>query len=217
MSRRCIAILGGSFDPVHCGHVALARYFVDLLHPDELRILPAGNPWQKHGLQASGEHRLAMLELAFNDIGVSIVFDQRELRDTQPTVTIASLKSLRDELGDEVSLVFLMGADQLHHLDTWQQWQSLFEYANLCVAARPGFVLTGPAVPVVVSTEFARRATLPDQLRNTAHGAAFLAPDLAVDISATVIRSALHHGQNANSLVPPAVLDYIQHHHLYKN
>ena len=225
MSHRCIAILGGSFDPVHNGHVALARYFVDLLQPDELRILPAGNPWQKLGLQVSGAQRLAMLELAFCDINVPVVFDQRELRDAQPSVTIASLQSLRAELGHDASLNFLMGADQLQHLDTWQQWQALFDYANLCAAARPGFVLAGPTVPAAVSIEFAQRAATPAQLRSAAHGKSFLAPDLAVDISATAIRAALglehqqgqQHSESLASLVPPAVLDYIQQHHLYKN
>ena len=237
MSRRCIAILGGSFDPVHNGHVALARYFVDLLQPDELRILPAGNPWQKAGLQASGAQRLAMLQVAFSAFDVPVVFDQRELRDPQPSLTITSLQSLRADLGNAASLNFLMGADQLQHLDTWQQWQALFDYANLCAAARPGFVLAGPTVPTAVSTEFAHRAATPPQLRNTAHGKSFLAPDLAVDISATAIRAALgpdhqydhqhdhqhgqqhsqQHSQSLASLVPPAVLDYIQQHHLYKN
>ena len=217
MSRRCIAILGGSFDPVHVGHVALARHFVDLLQPDELRVLPAGNPWQKHGLQATSAQRLVMLQLAFNDFAIPVVFDERELRDAQPSVTISSLRALRTELGNEVSLNFLMGADQLQHLDSWQQWQGLFDQANLCAAARPGFMLSGPTIPFAVSTEFARRAATPEQLRASTHGRSFLAPDLAVDISATTIRAALQRGQDPDSLVPPAVLDYIQQHHLYKN
>lgn len=221
MRRRIIAVLGGSFDPVHSGHVALARYFIDLLKPDELRILPAGNPWQKLALQASGAQRLAMLELAFNDINVPVVFDQRELLNEQPSITIASLKSLRAEFGNEVSLNFLIGADQLQHLDTWQQWQTLFDYANLCAAARPGFVLAGPAVPSVVGNAFAQRAATAEQIRCSAHGKSFLAPDLSVDISATTIRAALRQGDkrtpNPDSLLPPAVLDYIQQHHLYKN
>ncbi len=217
MSRRCVAILGGSFDPVHVGHVALARYFVDLLQPDELRVLPAGNPWQKHGLQASGTQRLAMLQLAFSDVAVPVVYDQREMRDTQPSVTITSLRALRSELGSEVSLNFLMGADQLQHLDSWQQWRGLFDQANLCAAARPGFMLSGPTIPIAVGTEFARRKATPEQLRASTHGKSFLAPDLAVDISATTIRAMLERGQYPDSLVPPAVLNYIQHHHLYKN
>lgn len=217
MSKRCIAILGGSFDPVHVGHVALARYFVDLLHPDELRILPAGNPWQKHGLQANSVHRLAMLKLAFDNFDAPVVFDQRELSGAQPTVTIDTLRSLREEVGSAVSLVFLMGADQLQHLDTWQHWQSLFDCANLCAAARPGFVLAGPTIPSAVSTEFARRAATPEQICSTAFGRSLLAPDLSIDISATAIRAVLRQGHDPDSLVPPAVLDYIQQHHLYKN
>lgn len=217
MSRRCIAILGGSFDPVHCGHVALARYFVGLLAPDELRVLPAGNPWQKHGLQASPAQRVAMLECAFADIPVPLVIDQRELRNVRATYTIDTLRSLRAELGPQVSLIFLMGADQLQHLDSWQDWRALFDLAHLCAAARPGFALQGALVPEEVGSEFARRAGSPKQLRLSASGRTLLAPDLAIDIAATTIRAALRHGKKPDSLVPHAVLDYIQQHHLYKS
>jgi nicotinate-nucleotide adenylyltransferase len=221
VSRHCIAILGGSFDPVHSGHVALAHHFVDLLKPDELRILPAGNPWQKHGLEASGAQRVAMLEQAFQqqfrEQGVPVVVDQRELQVNDPTFTIDTLRTLRAELGPEVSLVFLMGADQLQHLDTWQGWRQLFDYAHVCAAARPGFVLDGPKVPVEVRQAFEQRADTPAHIRNTPQGKTFLAPNLAVDISATEIRAALRQGKQPDTLVPHAVLDYIQQHHLYKS
>ena len=82
-ATRCVAILGGSFDPVHNGHVALANYFVDLLKPDELRVIPAGNPWQKHGLQASGQDRVAMVRSAFSAQKTAVSIDQQEiLRDS---------------------------------------------------------------------------------------------------------------------------------------
>ena len=217
MRRHCVAVLGGSFDPVHSGHVALARYFVELLQPDELRILPAGNPWQKHGLEASAAQRLAMVQLAFDDQSVPVVIDQRELNSDQPNYTIDTLRSLRAELGPQVSLQFLMGADQLQHLNTWQNWRDLFEYAHLCAAARPGFALQGQQVPSVISEEFARRAGSAQKLHEAAHGCALLATDLSVDISATEIRAALHDGRQADLLLPAAVLDYIQQHHLYKN
>ncbi len=221
MTRHCIAILGGSFDPVHRGHVALARHFVDLLKPDELRILPAGNPWQKHGLEATGAQRVAMLEQAFQqqfrEQGVPVVIDQRELQVNDPTFTIDTLRALRAELGPVVSLVFLMGADQLQHLDTWQGWHQLFDYAHVCAAARPGFALDGPDVPVEVRQVFEQRADTPAHIRSTPQGKTFLAPNLAVDISATEIRAALRHGKQPDTLVPHAVLDYIQQHHLYKS
>ena len=213
----CIAILGGSFDPVHCGHVALARYFVGVLAPDQLRILPAGNPWQKNGLHASAAQRVAMLQQAFAQQTVPVLIDERELHNDRATYTVETLRSLRAEVGPEVALVFLMGADQLQHLDTWQEWRALFELAHLCAAARPGFALDGAGVPTAIRAEFERRASTPALIRSTACGSTLLAPDLAVDISATAIRDALRHGKQPDSLVPHAVLDYIQQHHLYKS
>ena len=114
---RCIAILGGSFDPVHLGHVALAEHFVGLLQPDELRVIPAGNPWQKHGLQATAQQRVAMVKLAFDQQPVPVVIDEQEIRRATATYTIDTLQALRRTLGNDVSIVFLMGADQLQHLE----------------------------------------------------------------------------------------------------
>lgn len=216
-TRRCVAVLGGSFDPVHNGHVALGDHFVDWLQPDELRIIPTGNPWQKHGLQAAPADRVEMVKRAFDAQQVPIVIDQQEIRRSTPTYTIDTLQALRAELGDDVSIVFLMGADQLQHLDTWQGWQHLFNYAHLCAASRPGFGIDAAQVPQVVMKEFTRRAGTRHEIRNTAHGKAYLAPSLEVDISSTEIRSLLQQGARPESLIPARVLDYIEQHHLYQN
>jgi nicotinate-nucleotide adenylyltransferase len=215
--RPCIAVLGGSFDPVHNGHVALAKYFVTLLAPDELRVIPAGNPWQKHGLEATPEQRVAMVERAFSRQSVPLVIDQQEIRRHTATYTIDTLQALRSELGPQASIVFLMGADQLQHLNTWQGWDRLFDYAHLGVASRPGFAMDASQVPAEVTREFTRRAATPEQIRQSAHGLTYLARNLAVDISATEIRAALHNAKRPDTLVPAAVLDYIEQHHLYKN
>lgn len=214
---RCIALLGGSFDPVHKGHVALADYFIALLQPNELRVIPAGNPWQKHGLQASGQDRMAMVRSAFSTQKIAVNIDQQEILRDSATYTIDTLRAVRKELGPDVSVVFLMGADQLQHLNTWQEWQQMFDYAHICAASRPGFAMDAAHVPADVAQEFARRAGSPEQIRNTAQGLAYLAPNLAVDISATAIRAALQRGEHPISLVPPGVLDYIEQHHLYKS
>ncbi len=219
--KRCVALLGGSFDPVHNGHVALANYFVDLIQPDELRIIPAGNPWQKDGLQASPTDRVAMVRSAFgNNIGaqqVSVNIDQQEILRASATYTIDTLRAVRKELGPDVSIVFLMGADQLQHLNTWQEWHKLFDYAHICAASRPGFAMDAAHIPGDVAQEFTRREGTPAQIRSTAQGLACLAPNLEVDISATEIRAALQRGERPISLVPPGVLDYIEQHHLYKS
>ncbi len=212
---RCIALLGGSFDPVHEGHIALAALFTEQLQADELRVIPA-RPWQKSALQATDAQRIAMLELAFAASDVPVVIDTQELDRDGATYTVDTLRALRAELGDDASLVFLIGADQLQRLDTWRDWHALFELANLGVAARPGFSLADAALPPAVVQELAQRRASPEQLRATPCGLVNVAPSLAVDVSATEIRSALCQGDKANALLPSVVLDYIQQHHLYK-
>jgi nicotinate-nucleotide adenylyltransferase len=210
-----VALLGGSYDPVHCGHVALGTYFSNLLQADQLRVIPAGAPWQKDQLQASGEQRADMLRLAFAGQAVPFVLDMQEIERAAPTYTIDTLRQLRSQFGEQASLVFVIGADQLQRLASWHQWQQLFDYAHICVAARPGFSMTGLAPEV--AAQFARRQGTLEQIRTTPHGLIHLAKDFAADISATQIRTALQRGETANALIPEVVLDYIKQHHLYKS
>ena len=234
-TSRCVALLGGSFDPVHRGHVALAALFAQLIRPDELRVLPAGRPWQKkNGLEAGDADRVAMLELAFGDAGFAVAIDTREIVRKTPTYTVETLRELRDALGPDASIVFLMGADQLQKLDSWRDWRDLFTLANFGVAARPGYRLDDAALPAAVAQELAARRATPDEVRTSPAGRVCLAHTLAVDISATQVRALLHAGaagSGANpgtnpsgnlgtdlgALLPKQVLDYIQQHNLYKS
>jgi nicotinate-nucleotide adenylyltransferase len=216
----CIALLGGSFDPVHHGHVALAELFSRLLHPDELRIMPAGQPWQKTGgLQAGDADRVAMLKLAFGNAGFKVKIDTSEIERKTPTYTVETLRELRATLGPDASIVFLMGADQLQKLDSWRDWQDLFALANFGVAARPGYRLDAAALPPAVARELAPRLATPEEVRASKAGKVCLVHTLAVDISATEVRAALKENAAAkvSALLAPQVLDYIQQHHLYKN
>jgi nicotinate-nucleotide adenylyltransferase len=224
----CIALLGGSFDPVHHGHVALAALFAELLQPDQLRILPA-RPWQKSSLKASDAQRVEMLELAFSrqpKLGnTRVTIDLREIERGTSTYTVDTLRGLRDELGASASIVFLMGADQLQKLDTWRDWHELFALANLGVAARPGYALDQDKLPPAVAHELARRLATPQEVRTAPYGKVCLAHTLAVDISATQVRNALRSGTQSgtetsadiSALLAPQVLDYIQQHNLYKS
>ena len=219
-STACVALLGGSYDPVHTGHVSLGSYFSRLLAADTLRVIPAGAPWQKGRLGATCEQRAEMTRLAFSSLPLPVMIDRQEIERSeqgQPSYTIDTLRQVRAELGPTASIVFLMGADQLQRLDTWREWQQLFEYAHICVAARPGFALHGAAMPQAVAQEFTRRLGTLSSIRNTPHGLTYLAQDFAVDISATEIRAALQRGFPANELVSPLVLDYIEQHNLYKS
>ncbi|MFM2089393.1 MAG: nicotinate (nicotinamide) nucleotide adenylyltransferase, partial [Pseudomonadota bacterium] len=135
-SKTCVALLGGSYDPVHDGHVALGAYFASLLQADLLRVIPAGAPWQKGSLGASGQQRAEMAALAFAGLTVPVTIDCQEIERSEQglaTYSIDTLRQVRTELGPQVSIVFLMGADQLQRLATWREWQQLFEYAHFCV------------------------------------------------------------------------------------
>jgi nicotinate-nucleotide adenylyltransferase len=208
----CVALLGGSFDPVHHGHVALAALFSTLLKPDQLRVIPAGMPWQKNSLQASAEDRVAMLGLALRAASLDAVIDLREIERGAPTYTIDTLREVRAELGPHASVVFLIGADQLQQLEPGAR-----RAVRLCISAwqRAGFAGRS-ALPPAVAQQIAVRQGSLEQLRTTPSGRVFLAEALAVDISATQIRAALQRGEQANSLLAPVVLDYIQQHNLYK-
>lgn len=210
---RCVALLGGTFDPVHLGHVALASHWMQLLGADALRVLPA-LPWQKTALGASASQRAAMAQLAFTGQPYPVLIDRQELDRGTPTFTVDTLRNVRQELGDAVSLAFLMGADQLQKLDTWHDWRALFGLAHLCVAARPGFALD--RLPLAVKNEISGRMATAERVRTTPAGGICLAPDLAVDMSSSGIRAALQRGEPPSSLISPVVLDYIEQHNLYK-
>ena len=158
-----------------------------------------------------------MLKLAFAHAAIPVQFDDQEIMRSAPTYTIDTLRALRAQYGNQVSLVLAMGADQLKNLPTWREWQKIFDYANLCVAARPGYELTHDTLPDELGREITRRAGSAEQLRTTPNGLIHIANNLALDVSASTIRQALQEDQAADALLPPAVLDYIHQHHLYKN
>lgn len=216
MSRRCIAVLGGSFDPVHHGHIALATLVAEQLQPDELRLLPAGNPWQKAPLGAAATDRTAMLERAFGDFPVPVVIDQQEVCRPGPSYTIDTLQNLRLELGPAVSVVFIVGADQIERLHTWRQWRSLLDFAHLYAVSRPGFALEQLAMDPEVATLLHAHAGHAADFKQVPLGKFAWTNELAVDVSATSIRQRLAAGLPVNDLLPSAVLDYIQQHRLYR-
>lgn len=218
LARR-VGILGGTFDPIHAAHLALARRFASLLQLTELVLLPAGQPWQKADVSAA-THRLAMTRLAaasLNLPGTTITVATDEIDHNGPTYTVETLAAWRAREGPAASLALLLGADQLLRLDTWRDWRGLFDLAHLCAATRPGFDPTA-AAPAVAREIAARRATVQD-IRSQAHGRVLIDTALALDISATDIREHLRErlaGRHGNTEhVTPEVWQYIRQHHLY--
>lgn len=217
-----VLVFGGSFDPVHQGHVAMVQHMVERLQIDEVRLIPAGQPWQKARLKASAEQRTRMLQLAFEDtLSVPFCIDQQEIERAAaqvPSYTIDTLKNLRSQLGNAVALNLLIGADQFHNFATWKDWQQIFSLANIVVAARPGYNLQPDELPSEFAALWKQANGTIEDLKQCSFGKTWLETDLAWDISATRIRDELQQqGQTreTTSLIPRKVLDYLQSERIY--
>lgn len=211
MTRRRIGLFGGTFDPIHIGHLALARTALAALALDQVRFLPSGTSWQKSSVRASPRQRLEMVELALAG-EPRLCVDPRETLREGATYTVDSLRELRAELGDEVALVLLLGSDQLHNLHTWHRWRELIELAHLGCTQRERVPLTGLPAEVEALLQSHGRQTLPD----APAGAIVLFSMPPVPVSSTAIRAQLARGERPDELVPPSVLAYIESRQLYR-
>lgn len=212
-----IALLGGTFDPVHYGHLRLADDVRRALGLAQLRLIPAADPPHRGGPHATAANRLAMLHAGLAEFS-GLVADDRELRRGGKSYTVLTLEELRrDEPSRPLWLV--LGADAFRGLPAWHRWRELFTLAHIVVVARPG-VSPDDALPPPLAEEWQRRQT-PDSalLFTTPAGRIFKQGVVPQDISATTIRAMLARGCSADELsqlLPPAVLAYIQTHHLYR-
>ncbi|PKM31852.1 MAG: nicotinic acid mononucleotide adenylyltransferase [Gammaproteobacteria bacterium HGW-Gammaproteobacteria-11] len=210
MMRR-IGLLGGTFDPVHHGHLRSAVEVRDLLGLDELRLIPSARPPHRPQPGASAEARLAMLQLAV-DRCAGFIVDDCELRREQLSYTADTLESLRAELGENVVLFLILGWDAFCGLPNWHRWESLLQLASLVVLQRPE---QDSELPEALKNLMAARSvTVTDDL--AAHGQIICLSQTPLAISATQIRGLLSAGRSARFLLPDAVLDYIETHGLYR-
>jgi len=184
---RPLGVLGGTFDPVHNAHLELARTALAALDLERVLWIPTGAPRYREPPVAAAPHRVAMLELAIGG-EPRYAIDERELAPGGSGYSYDMLASLRSELTG-ISLVLLMGADQYSKIETWHRWRELPRLCRIAVFARPGW----PEPPASVT-----RVSM---------------PPLAV--SGSEIRACIARGDDVSAMLPPAVLDYIQTHHLY--
>lgn len=206
---------GGTFDPVHEGHLAVARAVRDALGAS-VHLVPAADPPHKSGTHADATHRRRMLELAV--AGARGLFvDPRELRRDGPSYSIDTLEALRGELGADAPLVWVIGADSLAQLPRWHRWRELFVPAHVLAVGRPGHALGPARAGDPEAAEFlACRLREPDALmRSPAGGLALLPMQPPREESSTAIRSAIATGGPWRRMVPPAVAAYIDRHRLY--
>jgi nicotinate-nucleotide adenylyltransferase len=211
-----IGILGGTFDPIHFGHLRLAEELAQQLDLGEVRFIPSGRPWHRDVPGATPQQRLEMVQLAIAG-NPRFRLDGREVSSAAPGYTVETLASLRQELGADRPLCLLVGADAFLGLATWHRWQELFELAHIVVAQRPGFSLLMEHMDDVLKAALeGRMSSDPRHLQSTPCGKVLACPITPLDISATHIRVAIKAGKSPRYLLPDAVVDYIQTHNLYR-
>jgi len=217
MSTAPIGILGGTFDPIHYGHLRLAEELAGTLKLDQVRFVPSGTPPHRTAPGVTAEHRLAMVELAAAG-NPRFSVDGREVRRAGPGYTFDTLAELRAEAGGTRPLALLVGADAFLEFATWHRWHDIFGLAHVAVAHRPGFPVErwSERMPQPLAREYsARLMQQPLAVHLTPAGGIVVVPFTALDISATAIRDMLKAGASPRYLLPDAVLDYIHSHKLY--
>jgi len=196
-----VGILGGTFDPVHSGHLILAEVAREQLNLNEVLFIPAGQPWLKvERTITPAEHRLQMLRLALNDTPYFRI-SEMEIQRSGPTYTIDTINALKKRLSDEDELFFILGQDNLMQLPQWHDAPELIKLCYLVAPPRPGV-----KKPDLKALE----AEIPGIRQRV-----MLMKEPLPDISATNIRERVARGLSVRHLVPEPVNRYIKEHRLY--
>jgi len=217
MSIAPIGILGGTFDPVHYGHLRLAEELAGTLKLDEVRFVPSGTPPHRAAPGVAAAHRLEMVRLAAAG-NARFTVDDREIRRAGPGYSYDTLAELRAEAGATRPLALLVGADAFLEFATWHRWHEIFALAHVVIAHRPGYPVErwSERMPQPLAREYAARLMQqPLATHLSPAGGIVVVPFTALDISATAVRAMLRDGRSPRYLLPDHVLQYIQTHRLY--
>ena len=219
-----IGCFGGTFNPPHRAHFALAHAACEQLHLSELLMIPAGQPWQKPQVLPAAQ-RLAMLRAAMTDdehahfeLGTPypLSIETLEIDLPQASYTIDTLRTLRARLPDS-PLVWIMGSDQLRNLTTWRNWGHLLDLAHIAVVQRAGAEVMAADLPAPLNERYAECLCMDDGWRESLHGCFIPFEFAPIAVSSSHIRAAIAAGQAADSLsaLSPSVAHYITQHQLY--
>lgn len=207
-----IGILGGTFDPVHSGHIKLAQYVLKQLAFNEIRFIPCYQPVHRKPPIATPQQRLAMLQLAL-DAEKQLSIDDREIKRKGPSYMIDTLITLRNDF-PETALCLILGFDAFTQLASWKKWQDLLKYAHLIVLNRPE---SNELSDTLIEQLLAKHETKnPAALRKNLAGKIYQLNMPPIPISATQIRNSLKQQQPIQTELPFKVLQYIKQHNLYQ-
>jgi len=209
--QKTIGILGGTFDPIHYGHIELAKCILSNLPLTEIRFIPCYQPVHRTPPIANPSQRLTMLKLALED-EPNLIVDDREIKRQGPSYMVDTLKSLRRDFPD-TALCLIMGEDAFAGLPTWKEWQSLLKLAHLIVINRPD--TPAPISPDLQNLLKTAKIEHSQALRDHFAGAIYPFQIAPIPLSATQIRQALHNKNTPLNSIPPNVYDYILTHNIY--
>ncbi len=209
-----IGILGGTFDPIHYGHLRLAEEMLELAKLEQIRFIPTGNPPHRDAPGVSALHRSAMVKLAIAG-QPAFVLDEREVAKQGKCYTVDTLKELRSELGDAQPLCLLMGGDAFLQLYTWHEWESILDLAHIVVGYRPGFPVEEPGTAPKLYAHYKKRLCNVEHLAQQPSGGIAELAIPKLEISATLIRLRVAENRTIRYLLPDTVANYIYKHHLY--
>ncbi|WP_153110413.1 nicotinate-nucleotide adenylyltransferase [Propionivibrio limicola] len=212
-----LGVFGGTFDPVHYGHLRLAEEAADALGLAAVRWIPAGRPALRESPRVSAAQRLAMVRLAIAG-NPRFELDAAEVEAAQPSYTVPTLERLRqpEHCGTARPLVLLAGADAFAGMTNWHRWERLLELAHIGVAHRPGYSIDAASLPPALAALYRERgSTDPADLTGAPAGRIVTFAMTPLDISATRIRELLSKGLSPRYLLPDSLVDYIRNHHFY--
>ncbi|REF28943.1 nicotinate-nucleotide adenylyltransferase [Xenorhabdus cabanillasii] len=207
------ALFGGTFDPIHYGHLRPVEALAKQVGLKQVILLPNHVPPHRLQPEASPQQRLEMVHLAVQDNPLFTV-DTRELQRQTPSYTIETLKSFREEVGEQCPLAFIIGQDSLQSIHTWHRWTELLDICHLLVCSRPGYARQ-LATPEMQQWLEQHQVDTPAPLSQKSHGYIYLAETPLLDISATDIRQRHQQGLNCDDLLPPSIQNYIDSQKLY--
>ncbi len=216
MSDRGVAVLGGTFDPVHYGHIKSAVAVRKRLGVAEVRLIPAFAPPHRVDPESSPADRLAMLRIAARGHR-GVVVDDREIRREGISYTVDTLQSLRKEVGPSQPIYFVLGMDAYRTLNQWYEWRRIATLAHVVVLRRPGHARPDLSSSVPAEVGEWAEARRPDGGAGAgASGCVYYMELEQMAISATEIRGAFHRGEVPRQKLPDAVIEYIDDHGLYR-
>lgn len=195
-NKEKIGILGGSFDPIHCGHLAVAQLLHDHLNLDKTLLIPAGTPpHKKYTVNASAQHRAEMLTLAITE-NKDLTYWDGELRREGSSFTVDTLRILHENFTNS-EFFYIIGSDNIHEIPKWKSYKDILKLATLAIVDRPGYSID-----------------IPEEIKKYNP---ILFPSPHWGISSSDIREKLHNGYSCKYMLPDTVIHYIKKHNLYQN